>query len=91
MMVDWERLESRPLSKLLTVQGCTCMFCMSWKPCWYTNRQLDDQMRRLESMPPTHPSFKYHFVRTAKRAEEIQRRGRNTDGALGHQNMAQSG
>lgn len=91
-MVDWENLEGRPLSKLITVYGYTCQVCNVWKPCWYSNRQLDDAMRRLISLPPTHPSFLYHFARTMKRAKEIQQRGRNTaNGAFGHQNLAQSG
>jgi len=88
-MIDWHRLESRPLSKLLTVSGYVCQQCNRWKPCWYSNRLLDDAMRKLESMSPQNPSFFYHFVKTMKRAAEIQKRGQETDnGTIRHPHMA---
>jgi len=76
-MVDWENLESRPLSKLYTVEGSICQGCGKWKPLFYLTPQLEENMRRLKNMQPSHPSFWYRFRKTAKRAEELQRRGRS--------------
>jgi hypothetical protein len=91
-MIDAENLERRPLSGLYTAEGFTCQECNTWKPWWYSTRQLDENMRKLETMKPDHPSFWWHFVKTRKRAEEIQQRGRNTaHGEIGHQNMATPG
>lgn len=88
-MIDWLHLESRPLSKLLTVSGYVCQQCHRWKPCWYSNRLLDEAMRKLESMSPEHPSFLFHFSKTAKRASEIQKRGQETEnGTIRYSHMA---
>lgn len=73
--VDGLALERRPLSKVLWVEGYRCKTCQAWKPVFYSNRLLDEALRKLESMRPTHPSFAYLFAKTAKRAQEIQKRG----------------
>lgn len=75
-MIDWENLEKRPLSKLLTAEGFMCQVCGTWKHLYYSTPQLEEKMRRLTQMSPAHPSFQYHFVKTFKRAQEVQRRGR---------------
>lgn len=78
-MINLLNLESRPLSKLMTVSGYVCQQCHRWKPCWYSNRLLDEAMRKLGSMSPKNSSFPYHFSRTMKRALEIQKRGYETE------------
>lgn len=90
-MVDPLKLERRPLKGLYTQEGFECQQCHRWKPCWISTRQLDEKMRKLENMRPDHPSFMYLFVKVLKRAEEIQRRGTETDGSIRHQNMVASG
>lgn len=90
-LVDWLTLERRPLSKVLWVEGYQCKTCSSWKPVYYSNRQLDESLRKLEVMRPTHPSFLWHFAKTMKRSIEIQRRGLDMDGTLEHKNMVASG
>lgn len=88
-MLDTDKLERRPLSDLMTVTGISCQICKMWKPWYYSTRQLDESMRKLRLMPPDHASFWYYFVKTRKRAEEIQRRGRNiANGAFQYPHMA---
>lgn len=87
-MVDWDNLERRPLSKLMWMEGRECPSCKRWKPFVYMNLQLESNFRRLNSMLPTHPSFKYHLSKAVKRAEEIQRRGMDAYGSIRHTNMA---
>lgn len=90
-MIDWTKLERRPLSKVIWVEGYTCQQCNRWKPCWYSNRLLEEALRKLESMPPRHASFAWHFLKAIKRAQDIQKRGMDTDGSLRHQNLVVSG
>jgi hypothetical protein len=81
-MVDWENMEKRLISKIYTVYGYSCPKCGKWKPSFYTTRQLEENIRRLMRMSPNHPSFQYHLIKAAKRAEEIQRRGRIASGSI---------
>jgi hypothetical protein len=87
-MLDWSRLERRPLSKLYSVEGFFCPFCRRWKPLFFTTRQLDENLRKLETMRPDHPSFYFHLLKAVKRAQEIQKRGRELDGSIRHTDMA---
>lgn len=73
--VDWLALERRPLSKVLWVEGYRCRTCRQWKPVFYSNRLLDEALRKLETMRPEHLSFAYLFAKTVRRAQEIQKRG----------------
>lgn len=88
IMLDWTHLEIRPVSKIYTVSGYTCQQCHRWKPCWYSNRLLDEAMRKLESMSPMNKSFMYHFAKVLQRADEIQKRGQETNGTIRHKDMA---
>ena len=74
-MIDWQNLETRPVSKLLRVEGYACPTCKAWKPLFYSNRQLDDSIRRLKSMKPNHKSFAYHLAKALRKAEGIQATG----------------
>lgn len=73
-MIDWLNLEARPVSKLLWVEGYTCQDCQRWKPLFYSNRLLDESMKKLTSMPPTHKSFAYLLSKAVRRAADIQLR-----------------
>ena len=86
-MQDMAKLPRRPISKLYSVEEFICKACGKRKPCFFTTVQLLDGMRKLETMRPTHPSFWYHFLKTLKRAEEIQRRGEKEYGKIGHQDL----
>lgn len=88
-MVDFGNLERRPLSKLYIVEGYVCSACDRWKPIYYTTRALDENFKRLNNLPPMHRSFLYHFLKTVKRAMEIQERGRSY-GEIGHKDLAES-
>ncbi len=88
-MVDWERLEVRPISSLYTAHGYTCSKCSTWKRLWISTVQLLEHIRRLETMQPTHPSFWYHYSKTMKRSLVIQRRGRiSENGTIRDKDMA---
>jgi hypothetical protein len=93
-LIDPESLTKRPFAGLYTVSGYPCRICGIWEAFWYSNLQLDDQMRRLNEMRPTHPSFWYHFVKAKNRAQEIQKRGRGLNkgenGTVGHSHMVKS-
>jgi hypothetical protein len=88
VMIDWDKLEGRPLSKIYKVFGFSCPVCSAWKPCWFSSAQLDENLKRLSEMNPRNPSFWYHFVKTRNRSIEIQARGRKEYGEIGFQDMA---
>lgn len=90
-MIDLQKLESRPLSKLYTQEGFTCQHCERWEVCWFTTLQLHESMRKLEKMHPFNTSFAYHFSKVYKRAAEIQKRGQEINGKIGLSNMAPAG
>jgi len=73
-MIDWQNLETRPVSKLLRVEGYICPTCKAWKPLFYSNRLMDESMKKLASIPPTHKSFAYLLAKALKRAEDVQLR-----------------
>ena len=72
-MLDLENLESRPLSKLTSVEGFTCRNCERWEAVFYTTQSLMALLERLEGMKPTHKNFAYYFAKTLKKAEGVQR------------------
>lgn len=88
VMVDFENLTRRPLGRLYTVYGYSCPYCNVWKQCFYSTRQLDENLGRLKKMRPTHPSFAYHLAKTLRRAQEINRRARSMDGSVRLQDVA---
>ena len=75
-MVDWENLESRPLSKLFIEYGYTCEGCHKWKPLYYSNLQLEESLHRLKYMSYKHPSYSHLLRKAYRRSIEIQKRGR---------------
>jgi len=74
-MLDLEKLEKRPVSKLYFVEGFLCQHCERWEPVFFTTLQLQESMKKLAQMSPHNPSYSYHLSKTLKRAEEIQKRG----------------
>jgi len=84
-MVDWERLEKRPVNSIYSISGQVCQSCQKWNVLWYSTKLLDEKMEKLANTPQTNKSFWYHFCKTRKRAEEIQKNGK-----IKFQNMAGS-
>ncbi len=74
-MVCMERMMKRPVTNLIFVEGYFCGHCHNWKSVFYMTASLEEALRKLETMRPDHPSFRYHFYKTMKRASEIQKRG----------------
>lgn len=75
-MLDWTRLEVRQISKMYRQEGYTCPACEKWNGLFYLTIALEQNIQRLDHMRPDHPSFRHHFIKTVKRAEVIQERGR---------------
>lgn len=74
-MLDFEKLESRPLSRIYFEEGFVCGYCGQWEPVFITTQSLRDAMRKLDRMSPSHRSFYFHLLKTLRKANEIQRRG----------------
>ena len=74
-MVDLEKMESRPLSKLVTVEGFTCKHCGKWKQMFVITASLMDAMRKLNSLPTTRRDFMWYFRKVLRKAEGVQKRG----------------
>ena len=74
-MLNLAKLEIRPVSNLVSVEGFTCQFCERWEAVFYTTQSLMALLERLESMKPTHKNFQYYFAKTLKKAEGVQVHG----------------
>lgn len=74
-LIEYERLESRPLDRLMTARGYQCERCNQWKPVFYTTQLLDAMLRKLESYDPSRRDFQFHFGKALRRTEDIQKRG----------------
>jgi len=70
-MIDWQNLETRPVSNLIRVEGYKCPTCQRWKPLFYSNRLMDESMKKLASMSPAHKSFSFLLSKALKRAEFV--------------------
>ena len=68
-MVDLMHMESRSLSKLVTVEGFTCEACKGWEAVFRTTASLNDAMKKLSNRPTP-----YKFEKVLKKAEAIQER-----------------
>lgn len=90
-MIDLQKLDSRPLSKLYTQEGFTCKHCERWEVVFYMTVALQESLRKLEKMHPFNTSFAYHFSKVYKRAQEIQKRGREIHGKIGLSDLAPAG
>ena len=88
-MVDFGKLDRRPLTNLYIVEGYICSKCEVWKPLFFTTRALDENFKRLKMLGPTHRAFLYHFLKTLKRAMDIQERGR-WHGEIAYKDVAES-
>jgi len=71
-LVDYGKLERRPLSGLYTASGYECRQCKTWKPCYYSTRLLDEELSKLEKLSPNHPSFAFRLAKAFRRASAIQ-------------------
>ena len=71
-MVDMERMETRPISNLLAMEGYVCKHCGEWKSVFALTVSLVDTMRKLDNLSPTHPSFRYRFAKTMRKAMGVQ-------------------
>jgi len=76
-MVDMERMETRPVSNLVTMEGFTCKHCHEWKPVFALTASLAGAMRKLNALSPTRRDFLWHFAKTLHKAEGVQKRGEN--------------
>jgi len=72
-MVDVETLEVRVISKLLKVEGFTCVHG-TWNPLFYISPSLEEAMQRLSQMSITHKNFPYYFAKTLRKAAGVQRK-----------------
>ena len=74
-MIDLEKMENRPLSRIFTQEGFICERCGTWKPVFINTLSLRDAMRKLDQMPLTHKDYRFHFMKTVRKAMDVQKRG----------------
>lgn len=73
-MIDLERLDSRPLSKIFSQEGFICEHCGQWKSVFYNTQSLKDAMRKLDEMSLVHKDYRFHFAKTVRKAMDVQKR-----------------
>lgn len=90
-MLDLENMETRSISKIYSMEGYTCASCERWQITFCKTLQLEESLYKLNRMHPFNSSFAYHLSKTLKRAEEIQRRGRELYGKIDLPHMVEFG
>jgi hypothetical protein len=75
-VIDLDNLESRPLDKLMTVHGFRCGFCGGWEAVKFETISLRDAFTALLKISVTRRDYLFHFARALRKAEGVQKRGR---------------
>ena len=73
--MNFENTQVRKVSKLFVAEGYICCKCREWIPVWFTTNLLEESLIKLNKMHPFNTSYRYHFGKILKRAEEVQRKG----------------
>lgn len=76
-MVDFDRLASRPLDKIVTAHGYVCEKCGNWEAIYHSTASMDEALRKLSRYAPGHPKFAFLFAKAVRKAEGLNRRGDN--------------
>ena len=71
VMVDMDRLDTRPVSGLTIAKGFLCGQCGKWNARWFVNPQTLRNLEKLERMNPFHTSFGYLFNKSLKRVQAL--------------------
>jgi hypothetical protein len=74
-IVDLEKLESRPLDKIVTAKGYTCVNCSRWEAVIFTTSSLEEAMRKLQTYPPSHSKYQFLFAKAFRKARGLRERG----------------
>lgn len=86
-MLDLECLETMPISKIFTQEGFVCKNCKQWKPVFILTLSLSEAMRKLNQMSLSHKNYRFHFMKTVRKAMDVQKRG-EFYGSSRNKNMA---
>lgn len=70
-MVDMDKLERRPLDKLIMMEGFLCR-CGAWKPVYFETALLKNAMRKVVTCKH---DFKFHFGKALRQARTTYERG----------------
>lgn len=73
-MIDMTHLERKQVDKLHDVEGYVCSGCGEWVTVFTTTRSLDDAMHRLARLSVSRSDFRYHFMKTLKKATQVQKK-----------------
>jgi hypothetical protein len=87
-MVDFEKLSTWPVDKLITAQGFRCEYCETMEAVAYMTISLENQLRNLLRYPPEHPKFGFLFRKAVRKAEGVYLRGEIVYGALRRKYLA---
>ena len=90
-MVDFEKLESWPLDRLITAEGYQCKHCGTMEAVAYCTVSLQKQYINLLRYAPEHNKFSFLFARALRKAEGVFIRGETINGTSEHENLAATG
>jgi len=82
--IDMSNMESRPLSKVVFIEGYTCPSCGEWKPLFVNSVPLQEKLERLASLRPGSKKLRYEFTKLLNRAIRLQEK----HGSFFTQNLA---
>ena len=70
--MDLESPDFLSIFKLTTSEGYICENCNGRIPFFVTTQSLWDAMHRVEKIDPSKQSFRFHFLKTLKKAIGVQ-------------------
>lgn len=81
-LVDFGNLERKPLTKIVTGKGYTCV-CGKFQVIFYTTPSMEEAFKSLLRYPPGHKKFLWLFSKALRKAQGIQHGAkRNNDLAV---------
>ena len=73
-MVDFATLDTRPVDKVVSVEGYICQICGIWEPVFYITVSLQEKLARLERTAVGNKKFNYLFGKVLRKAEILRSR-----------------
>jgi hypothetical protein len=73
-LVNLDNLSKRPIDKIVTAEGFACGKCGHWEAIFHSTPSLEEAMRKLMRLSPEKTGYRFHFLKTLKKAIGINER-----------------
>ena len=74
IMVDMDKLETKPVDKIVSRLGTSCTKCDTWITISFTTKLLEVALDKLSKRSPNSAGYHFHFAKALKKCEGVQER-----------------